>query len=43
MTTYSSRLASYIVGLIEQKHMLGYSFSYGELILGSVHTNKNKL
>lgn len=33
MTVYSSRLASYISDLIAQKHLLGYSFAYGELAL----------
>ena len=30
---YSSLLREHIVGLIEEKHTLGYSFSYGELAL----------
>lgn len=33
MTVYSSRLASFISDLIAQKHLLGYSFAYGELVL----------
>lgn len=33
MTVYSSRLAPYISDLIAQKHLLGYSFAYGELAL----------
>lgn len=33
MTVYSSLLASYISDLIAQKHLLGYSFAYGELAL----------